>query len=134
MDKNRLKEQTTDELIKIIKEKNEDYTNEALDFIEKELEDRGVIIVYVERKQEKENKQKAEQKSKKEKLPAFLLCLFLGALGAHRFYVGKIGTGILWLFTGGLFGIGWLIDIIIILKNSFKDSKGNPITEWTMKV
>ncbi len=46
---------------------------------------------------------------------AFLLCLFLGGLGAHKFYEGKIGMGILYLFTAGLFGIGWLVDTIKIL-------------------
>jgi len=51
----------------------------------------------------------------KNKWVALLLCLFLGLLGAHRFYEGKIGTGILWLCTGGLFGIGALIDFFIIL-------------------
>ena len=51
----------------------------------------------------------------KNKWVAFLLCFFLGYLGAHRFYEGKIGTGLLWLFTGGLLGIGWLVDLIIIL-------------------
>lgn len=45
-------------------------------------------------------------------------------LGIHRFYVGKIGTGILFLLTLGLLGVGWVIDIIRIALGSFKDSKG----------
>ena len=51
----------------------------------------------------------------KNKWVAFLLCFFLGGFGAHKFYEGKIGMGILYLFTGGLFFIGWLIDLIILL-------------------
>ena len=46
---------------------------------------------------------------------SFFLCFFLGGFGAHRFYEGKIGTGILYLFTIGIFGIGWIVDLIIIL-------------------
>ena len=51
----------------------------------------------------------------KNKWVAVLLCLFLGYLGAHRFYEGKIGTGILWLCTLGLMGLGVLIDFIILI-------------------
>jgi len=67
----------------------------------------------------------AAGKSDKSKTTALLLCIFLGGLGVHRFYVGKIGTGIVWLLTGGVFGIGWLVDIIMIAVDKFKDKQGN---------
>ena len=51
----------------------------------------------------------------KNKWVAFLLCLFLGGIGAHKFYEGKIGMGILYLCTGGLFVIGIIVDLIAIL-------------------
>lgn len=51
----------------------------------------------------------------KNKWIAFILCLFLGIIGAHKFYEGRIGMGVLYLFTAGLFGIGWLIDLISLL-------------------
>ena len=60
-------------------------------------------------------------------VPTILLCFFLGALGAHRFYVGKIGTGILQLLTLGGLGIWVLIDFIIIVTGSFKDKEELPI-------
>lgn len=51
----------------------------------------------------------------KNKWVSLLLCFFLGAFGAHKFYEGKIGMGILYLLTVGLFGIGALIDFFVIL-------------------
>lgn len=63
----------------------------------------------------------------KKKWLAFFLCLFLGYLGIHRFYVGKIGTGIIWLFTFGFFGLGWVLDLIFILFGGFKDKAGQPL-------
>ncbi len=65
--------------------------------------------------------------SEKGFVPALLLCFFLGALGVHRFYVGKIGTGILMLLTLGGLGIWNLIDFIMIAVGSFKDKEGNLI-------
>ncbi|MDR1600454.1 MAG: TM2 domain-containing protein [Oscillospiraceae bacterium] len=58
---------------------------------------------------------------------AFALCFFLGAFGAHRFYVGKVGTGLLYLFSGGGFFLGWLIDIVMILTGSFRDKANLPL-------
>ena len=66
-------------------------------------------------------------KSDKSWIAAMLLCFFLGYLGVHRFYVGKIGTGILWLLTGGLFRVGLVIDFLIILCGGFTDSDGLPV-------
>ena len=60
----------------------------------------------------------------KSKWVAFFLCLILGSVGAHRFYVGKIGTGIIWLFTIGCFGFGWIINLIMILCGVFRDKSG----------
>lgn len=65
--------------------------------------------------------------SDKRKWVAFFLCLFGGIFGFHQFYVGKIGKGLLYLFTGGLLGIGWFIDIFKILLGSFRDNVGQPL-------
>ena len=55
----------------------------------------------------------------KDKTAALLLCIFLGYLGIHRFYLGKVGSGLLYLFTGGLFCIGWIVDIVRMATGSF---------------
>lgn len=49
----------------------------------------------------------------KDKTVAYLLWFFLGTLGVHRMYCGKWLTGILWFFTFGLFGFGWLLDLFL---------------------
>lgn len=65
--------------------------------------------------------------SEKSMVPAALLCFFLGFLGLHRFYVGKIGTGILMILTFGGLGIWALIDLVMIIVGSFKDKNGLPL-------
>jgi len=65
--------------------------------------------------------------SEKGFVPTILLCFFFGMLGVHRFYVGKIGTGILQLLTLGGLGIWVLIDFIVIVTGSFKDKRGLPV-------
>lgn len=67
------------------------------------------------------------QKSSKNKTTALILCVLLGYFGIHHFYVGKTGMGILYLLTVGLFGIGWIVDIILIATGTFKDCYGLPI-------
>lgn len=55
---------------------------------------------------------------------ALIFCILFGLLGIHRFYVGKIGTGILTLITGGFLGLWNIIDLILLIKNKFKDKEG----------
>jgi len=58
-----------------------------------------------------------------------LITFFLGEFGIHRFLAGKIGTGIIWLLTGGVFGIGWLVDFIMVCMGTFRKKDG---TVWTL--
>jgi len=62
--------------------------------------------------------------SDKNWIVAILLCFFLGGLGAHRFYVGKIGTGIVQLLTLGGLGFWALFDLIMLILGKFTDSEG----------
>lgn len=60
-------------------------------------------------------------------LTTLLLCVFLGTLGIHSFYTRKTTIGILQLITCGGCGIWWLIDVIMIVTDSFKDGQGRPL-------
>lgn len=62
--------------------------------------------------------------SPKSKVVALILAILFGYLGIHKFYLGKIGMGILYLFTCGLFGIGWVVDIIQIAVGKATDGHG----------
>lgn len=57
-------------------------------------------------------------------LVTLLLCIFLGGLGIHRFYTGHVFLGVLYLLTGGFFGIGWFFDLILIIFGFYTDRSG----------
>jgi TM2 domain-containing membrane protein YozV len=69
--------------------------------------------------------------SPRSRLVALLFCILLGWIGVHRFYVGKIGTGVLMVVTIGGLGIWTLIDLILIAVGSFRDKEGRRVFRWT---
>ena len=66
-------------------------------------------------------------RSDKSRFFALILCVFGGFFGLHQFYVGNVGKGLLYFFTVGLFGIGWILDILSLLGGSFRDNVGMPL-------
>jgi len=72
----------------------------------------------------------ANPPSDKSRGVALALAFFLGIFGAHRFYVGKIGTGILQLCTIGGFGLWYLYDVIMVAAGEFRDSDGRRLVSW----
>lgn len=65
--------------------------------------------------------------TQKKWVTCLLLSIFLGTLGIDRFYLGKMGTGVLKLITAGGLGLWWLIDIILIVTDKMTDSNGQPL-------
>lgn len=60
-------------------------------------------------------------------LAVLLLCWILGVFGVHRFYLGRVGSGILMLITIGGLGIWYLVDLIMVITGNFRDANGQPI-------
>lgn len=71
-----------------------------------------------------------ELESEKRIAPALALCFLLGVFGAHRFYVGKVGTGLLQLLTLGGLGAWVLVDMVLLVLGAFRDAEGDRLTEW----
>lgn len=83
------------------------------------------LIFPLIKKQVKKSRKKGKRKSGgKIQIVALVLCFFLGLLGAHRFYLGYTGLGVIYIFTLGLFGIGWLIDLILLIIPNGLTPKG----------
>ncbi len=65
--------------------------------------------------------------SDKNKKTALILCAIGGIFGMHDFYLGKIGGGLVKLFTCNVFCVGWFIDLIKIASGSYTDNAGAPL-------
>ncbi len=81
------------------------------------------------RRKEKDKKDKPV--SKRKILPALLLCFFFGIFGTHRFYVGKVNSGILMMLTLGGLGFWVVIDMIVLVLGRFTDIEGAELKTWT---
>ena len=64
---------------------------------------------------------------------ALALAVPLGVLGAHRFYVGKVGTGILMFLTGGGAGIWWIVDVVNVATGGFRDREERRLLDWGLQ-
>lgn len=78
----------------------------------------GTTIIHIYKGNDSQNK------ASQSRIIAFLLCLFFGLLGFHRFYTGSIFLGFLYLLTGGILGIGVFLDLIWLLCGTYKNGRG----------
>jgi TM2 domain-containing membrane protein YozV len=121
------------ELLKIAEEKEAPREEAAIPApIEQEaVEQEAVKTVEEEKEAAKKSKEKNDvQASRKSRLVSLLLCFFLGWAGGHRFYVKKMGTALIMLFTMGGFGVWYFLDFIMIASGLFKDKDNLPIRRW----
>lgn len=65
------------------------------------------------------------------RLAALLLCVLFGFFGLHRFYVGKVGTGVIWLLTLGFLGVGQVFDLVLIATGEFRDIDDRRVLRWS---
>jgi len=86
------------------------------------------LLTQEEYDSQKEKLLKPNSQSQNQWIVVLLLAFFLGFIGAHRFYVGKNGTGILMILTLGGIGLWVLYDLIIIITGNFKTKEGNKIS------
>lgn len=68
--------------------------------------------------------------SDKSRMTTLLLCVFAGFLGLHRFYVGRVGSGALWLVSFGLLSVGWIYDLVMVATGEFVDDQGKRVLYW----
>ena len=86
------------------------------------------LLTQEEYDSQKEKLLKPNSQSQNQWIVVLLLAFFLGFIGAHRFYVGKNGTGVLMILTVGGIGLWVLYDLIIIITGNFKTKEGNKVS------
>ena len=84
---------------------------------------------------EEESPSPVEYKIPKYSLIKMIMCILFGYIGVHKFMEGKIVTGIIYMFTSGLFGIGYIVDLIIIISEFVKEYQNiNKGRLWVKKI
>jgi hypothetical protein len=68
--------------------------------------------------------------SDKSRMTTLVLCVLGGFLGLHRFYVGRVGSGVLWFVSFGLLSVGWIYDLVMVATGEFVDDRGRRVLYW----